>query len=525
MTSSKPGLSVRLIYFPVSRIPTSSPSTIEASIWGAFGWPWSTYRGATPPTCSAITARWRWYSQPISFAVPLTRYYAWRKHRITHRDVKPANILVGLGNHERAEAVKLADFGIAKAIGKSTTLTSARITIGTMAYIAPERLEGHEPDNRADIYSLGCTAFQLLTGSTPYDETSISAMMAAHLYREIPAITQRANHLPGHLDSVFRRALAKNPADRYPTCREFVDELLAEHGTAASELPTLAAPGTPASPSGRNGVRAREISLTPVGLPRRSLKTLALVAAVMLVAVVGIALSMAETGTGTKDSAVGSTNTPSRPDPPTLPPHPTLTGPIAIPIADIFPTNNQIRSITGIDYEPETPTVYTAAASLSLDNGFTAYPQFCASATQPTSSVWRGLTQQSRWQSGDTTSGASAGLLDIQVAFFPSEQAAARVFRTVSDAVATCGPTYKINIEDSGHDPWTYHLVEISPGRPHRVSWLSGPGDSPTKIVTAYSNVGNAIVTVSIVRDYNPDLPDTYPDKLVDIMLANISQS
>lgn len=94
--------------------------------------------------------------------------YAWRKQRITHRDVKPANILVGIDESDGApqiESVKLADFGIAKAAGESTSLTSTGMTIGTMQYISPEAIEGEVVDNRSDIYSLGCTAFHLLTSA------------------------------------------------------------------------------------------------------------------------------------------------------------------------------------------------------------------------------------------------------------------------------------------------------------------------------------------------------------------------
>ncbi|MGC7345008.1 protein kinase domain-containing protein, partial [Mycobacteroides abscessus] len=87
--------------------------------------------------------------------------YVWRKQRVTHRDVKPANILVGIDESDGApqiESVKLADFGIAKAAGESTSLTSTGMTIGTMQYISPEAIEGEEVDNRSDTYSLGCTA-------------------------------------------------------------------------------------------------------------------------------------------------------------------------------------------------------------------------------------------------------------------------------------------------------------------------------------------------------------------------------
>lgn len=154
--------------------------------------------------------------------------YAWRKQRITHRDVKPANILVGIDETDGApqiESVKLADFGIAKAAGESTSLTSTGMTIGTMQYISPEAIEGEEVDNRSDIYSLGCTAFHLLTGQPPFTGTSIASTMSAHLAKPVPSITAVNPHLPQAMDAVFKRVLAKNPSERYQSSSEFVTAL------------------------------------------------------------------------------------------------------------------------------------------------------------------------------------------------------------------------------------------------------------------------------------------------------------
>ncbi|NVN49174.1 serine/threonine-protein kinase [Mycolicibacterium hippocampi] len=154
--------------------------------------------------------------------------HAWRKQRITHRDVKPANILVGI---ERAaegpviESVKLADFGIAKAAGESTSLTSTGMTVGTMQYISPEAIEGEAVDNRSDIYSLGCTAFHLLTGQPPFAATSIASAMSAHLTRPVPLISKLVPHLTPAMDATFQRALAKDPTHRYQSCAEFVAAL------------------------------------------------------------------------------------------------------------------------------------------------------------------------------------------------------------------------------------------------------------------------------------------------------------
>jgi len=150
--------------------------------------------------------------------------YAWRRQRITHRDVKPANILVTF-DEGRIESVKLADFGIAKAAGESTSLTSTGITVGTVSYISPEAIEGCDLDHRADIYSLGCTACQLLSGTTPFTANSIAALMSAHLTRPAPAITDHAPHLPSALIPVFAQVLAKDPDDRYQSCADFVADL------------------------------------------------------------------------------------------------------------------------------------------------------------------------------------------------------------------------------------------------------------------------------------------------------------
>ncbi len=169
---------------------------------------------------------------PLDLAVPIIAGagaaldYAYAEHRITHRDVKPANILVEFGQGGRLKVVKLADFGIAKAAGESTSLTSTGVTIGTMSYISPEAAQGtSELDNRADIYSLGCTAFELLTGTVPYTAGTVTAVLMAHIYQTIPSISRRNPRLPARLDAVFEKVLAKEPDDRFQSCEEFLSAL------------------------------------------------------------------------------------------------------------------------------------------------------------------------------------------------------------------------------------------------------------------------------------------------------------
>ncbi|GAA4674559.1 protein kinase domain-containing protein [Gordonia humi] len=99
------------------------------------------------------------------------------------------------------------------------------MAVGTMLYFSPESIEGRDFDIRADIYSLGCTAFELLTGSAPFAGNSITALMSAHLTQPPPPAGRIAPHLPPTVDSVFARVLAKNPTHRFSSATEFVDAL------------------------------------------------------------------------------------------------------------------------------------------------------------------------------------------------------------------------------------------------------------------------------------------------------------
>ncbi|MBJ7336059.1 serine/threonine protein kinase [Mycolicibacterium sp.] len=245
--------------------------------------------------------------------------YAWRKQRITHRDVKPANILVALDGDGGIEAVKLADFGIAKAAGESTSLTSTGITVGTVAYLSPEAIEGHDLDTRADLYSLGCSAFQLLTGTPPFTGTTIAALMSAHLTRPVPDVTDRVPALPVRLNAVFAKVLAKDPDARYQSCSEFVADLRAAtgepsaggaSGITAATAPTLSAP-TMVRPSAPQPRAVTDGS--SAGKPhssRRGLLIGTLTAAVAaLVAVIGFSLRVHVGDTGRQPATSTSVST------------------------------------------------------------------------------------------------------------------------------------------------------------------------------------------------------------------------
>lgn len=147
--------------------------------------------------------------------------YAHRKG-LLHRDVKPANFLLSSteGDDER---VLLTDFGVAKSNDDTTELTQTGSFVATIAYAPPEQLVGGHLDHRADIYSLACAFFKLLTGRNPYPATQPALVMMGHLHEPPPLATAVDPGLPQAIDHVFARAMAKNPTERFNTCREFTD--------------------------------------------------------------------------------------------------------------------------------------------------------------------------------------------------------------------------------------------------------------------------------------------------------------
>ncbi|OBI91220.1 serine/threonine-protein kinase [Mycobacterium asiaticum] len=147
---------------------------------------------------------------------------------LLHRDVKPANILLGDGQPKRR--ILLADFGIARELGQASGLTATNMTMGTSAYCAPEQLQGFDLDGRADQYALGCTAFQLLTGAAPFQDSNLAVVIAQQLSAPPPLLSTRRPDL-AHLDGVITRALAKEPAGRFASCAEFAAALAAPPGT------------------------------------------------------------------------------------------------------------------------------------------------------------------------------------------------------------------------------------------------------------------------------------------------------
>ena len=158
------------------------------------------------------------------------------RHGIVHRDVKPANLLL----NDRGE-VRVADFGIARAAGMDS-MTMTGTVLGTAGYLAPEQAMGERATPASDLYALAVVAYELLSGERPFDSDSPTAEAAAHVNAPVPSIAARCENLPPEVDPVFRRALAKDPARRYGSAREFVADLRDALSSPAGTTAVLAPP-------------------------------------------------------------------------------------------------------------------------------------------------------------------------------------------------------------------------------------------------------------------------------------------
>ncbi|GED96877.1 serine/threonine-protein kinase [Gordonia crocea] len=186
------------------------------------------------------------------------------RHGLTHRDVKPANILLTPGD---AGAIKLGDFGIARAIEDGGGLTGTGLTVGTMRYSSPEQINAGAVDARSDVYSLAATTFELLTGAPPYTADSISGVMSAHLFAPVPSAHERNRGLPPEVDLVLATAMAKDPAQRYRSAGDFARALVAAMTTDAATDAARTLIGSPIPPPPQQVGPVSPRSLPPMMSP------------------------------------------------------------------------------------------------------------------------------------------------------------------------------------------------------------------------------------------------------------------
>ena len=192
---------------------------------------------------------------------------------VVHRDVKPANLML-----DRDGNLHVGDFGIASAAGLDVLTTPGTI-LGTAGYLSPEQALGERATPASDRYALAVVAFELLTGTRPFRSESPTAEATAHVNKPVPSISAVRPALPRELDRVFARALAKDPAARYPGCAEFVAALRDAFAAAPAPAP-----------------RPRPAAPPPRRAPRRPWPLVAVAALLLGLAGVGLAVGLATTG-------------------------------------------------------------------------------------------------------------------------------------------------------------------------------------------------------------------------------------
>src|SRR5260221_6735155 len=143
------------------------------------------------------------------------------QHGVVHRDVKPGNVWLGDDG-----SAKLGDFGLAIALDRSR-LTTEGTMIGTVAYMPPEQATGRDVDARADIYSLGCVLYEMLTGSPPFLGDSAVTVISQHLNTPPVRPTWQNPEIPQGLEALILEMLAKAPEDRMASARDVVERLRA----------------------------------------------------------------------------------------------------------------------------------------------------------------------------------------------------------------------------------------------------------------------------------------------------------
>src|SRR5271166_2033689 len=202
---------------------------------------------------------------------------------LLHRDVKPANILLTEAE-PRGRRILLADFGIARAIGDVSGLTATNMVVGTTGYAAPEQLMGSDIDGTADQYALGCTAFQLLTGAAPYQNSNAAVVISQHLSAPPPQIGERRPEL-AELNDVISKVLAKDPADRYASCSDFAVALTGHPGVGAADT---VAGGVAAAPTIRVTAPHQPTEAKPRRRGLRPAVVISVVATLLVLAVAGV---------------------------------------------------------------------------------------------------------------------------------------------------------------------------------------------------------------------------------------------
>ncbi len=285
---------------------------------------------------------------------------------LVHRDVKPGNIVIEL---ETGRPV-LVDFGLAANVRPTDGATS--FVGGTPYYMAPEQIQAGEegappPGPAADQYALACMTFELLTGRPPFESQNVSAILASHLHRQPPHVSDLRPEL-SPIDAALMKAMSKRPDDRFESCEAFIEALQPSFGTEASPMlmplatpagmttpvpppelkPRLALAETGDPPSIHGSTETLDPSALAAAIPRRRSPSPLAIAAGVLLLFIGIGWMALHSKAAPSEtppvSAATITSATTAPDlPPPLPPDPT---PVSIDVSALPTASRLTKSPT-----------------------------------------------------------------------------------------------------------------------------------------------------------------------------------
>jgi eukaryotic-like serine/threonine-protein kinase len=166
---------------------------------------------------------------------------------LVHRDVKPANVLLGNGigdgsppgapSFQGSQVVKVTDFGIAQAAQAATTLTGTGTILGSAGYVAPEQASGEQVGPAADLYGLGCVLFEMVTGRAPYQGDNAVSLASQHIFGPVPNPRALRPDLPGTVAAIVLKAMQKDPGQRFASAAVMADALADARPTTPAAAP------------------------------------------------------------------------------------------------------------------------------------------------------------------------------------------------------------------------------------------------------------------------------------------------
>src|SRR4051812_26974363 len=174
---------------------------------------------------------------------------------LVHRDIKPENVLITPDGR-----VKVADFGLARAVAGTTLTGDDGMLLGTAAYVSPEQVRDGAADARSDVYSAGVLMFEMLTGAVPFTADTPLSVAYKHLSDDVPAPSARAGGVPRELDTIVQTATAREPAARYADGR-------AMHAALTSAREALGLHGVVPAPPGDNTINLARTQVVPSPMP------------------------------------------------------------------------------------------------------------------------------------------------------------------------------------------------------------------------------------------------------------------